>query len=224
VIESGDQLMALQQEERIWIEPAYYAMGYRTATNVIILRQGTIAALRRASSLLPGDYSLVVWDGLRTLRTQREIAERFSSELSANFEDAHKNPEILEKYVAPVPTSEREFLAMPPPHTTGGAIDITLGDSVGRKLDLGAGFDEFGPNAATDYYERSSLKMCSDVTDTLRRDLRRLLYFAMTGAGFAPYPFEYWHFEYGTRRHAAFYRKSVAAYGPAVAFTLNGVL
>ena len=40
----------------------------------------------------------------------------------------------------------RSHLA-PPPHLTGGAVDLTLGDGDGRPLDLGTDFDAFVPEA-----------------------------------------------------------------------------
>ncbi|WP_281370752.1 M15 family metallopeptidase, partial [Nocardioides stalactiti] len=83
--------------------------------------------------------------------------------------------------------------ATPPPHLTGGTVDITLAFD-GSPLALGTDFDEFVPAAHADALEHEP---------GLARDLRRLLWSAMTGAGFVVLTQEWWHFESGTRRWAA---------------------
>lgn len=45
---------------------------------------------------------------------------------------------------------------------------------------------------------------------------RRMLYWAMRGAGFSPYPWEYWHYELGTLVAAVYYGVPVAEHGAAV--------
>lgn len=69
-------------------------------------------------------------------------------------------------------------------HNRGGALDLTLADSTGTALDMGAAFDHFGPEAAPSYSELSA-----DVLEN-RRILRRI----MKKAGFRQLPSEWWHF------------------------------
>lgn len=42
---------------------------------------------------------------------------------------------------------------MPPAHTTGGAIDLTLLDPEGRELPMGCGFDAFTDKTCAAYFE-----------------------------------------------------------------------
>jgi D-alanyl-D-alanine dipeptidase len=72
-------------------------------------------------------------------------------------------------------------------------VDLTL-TARGAPLALGTDFDHFGPESAVDAFETLAAQV---------RDLRRMLYWAMVEAGFAPYSLEWWHFEYGTRRWGA---------------------
>jgi D-alanyl-D-alanine dipeptidase len=211
--DSGEQLEEIATEGRIHVSPAYAALGFRTASNTILLRSQSAKALRDAAAALPPGQTLVVWDGLRSLATQEEIAARFNQELKAQKMSDEQRVSLLHRYVAPLPKTKSDFETAPPAHSTGGAVDVTLGDLDGNPLDLGAGFDEFSDYAALDYFERVDHEKSRD---SECRDLRRILYWTMVNAGFAPYSWEFWHFEFGTRRSAAFKNLSFADYGPVV--------
>jgi D-alanyl-D-alanine dipeptidase len=216
IIECGEAIARLEAKGMIFAYPAYYNLGYRTATNLIRLRTGVIEALQHAARRLPAGVSFIVWDGLRTVETQREIAERFEKTLSLSVANPCDRAKLVRKFVAPLPNSEAEYRKCPPPHTTGGAVDLTLGDDAGVPLDLGAEFDQFDESAAVNYYEKEAQQGGLSPLDQRRSELRRLLYWSMVGTGFAPYPFEYWHFEYRTRNAATFFGHATADYGPVV--------
>lgn len=218
VLECGERLATLESGGRIWIVPAYHQLGYPTASDRIMLRTGVVEALQRAASSLPPGLSILVWDGLRTLDTQKEIAARFAGTLSQTVPDPVERDAAVRRYVSGLPSSEEEYSLMPPPHTTGAAIDLTLADAYGRPCDLGARFDQFDETAWLTHCETVCRSSNSSPADWERRDLRRILFWAMTRAGFAPYIYEYWHFEFHTRRAAAFHGSPVAAYGPALPF------
>ena len=67
--------------------------------------------------------------------------------------------------------------------------------ATGKPLDMGSGFDEPVEASVCDYYERHPHPVYTE--------RRRLLFHAMTSSGFANYPGEWWHFEYGPLRWAA---------------------
>ena len=91
----------------------------------------------------------------------------------------------------------------PPPHLTGGAVDLTLAiDKV--PLAPGTGFDDLSALARADALEE---------TDGPDRAVRRLLYWSMHDAGFVVYDGEWWHFEFGTCRWAAL-TGSTPLFGP----------
>jgi D-alanyl-D-alanine dipeptidase len=209
ILECGEPLVEVEEEPGIFLAPAYRARGLRSAADRIVVREGVLEGLRRAASTLPGDTGLLLWDGLRTLETQAEIVEHFRASLPEEGRE-----EMVEKYLAPPPESEAAFRETPPPHTTGGAIDLTLCDSSGRPLDLGADFDEFDETAWLAYFEDGHGRRDGDAAAYRAR--RRTLYWAMLDAGFSPYPWEYWHYELGTMVAAFFYDLPVARYGAAV--------
>jgi D-alanyl-D-alanine dipeptidase len=214
LLECREPLVALRNEPRIFVSPAYHGLGYATATDEIFVRTGTLAALRRAAAALPDGISLLIWDGLRRLETQREIVQRFEKSFDDTVLSAHERAELAARYVSRLPDSRLDFRMSPPPHATGGAVDLSLCLENGVALDLGAGFDQFDETAWLSHYENAP--ETADPGMKARRNLRRTLHWAMTGAGFTHYAWEYWHFEIGTLRAAARRNSPVAIYGPAV--------
>ena len=83
--------------------------------------------------------------------------------------------------------------ALPPPHVSGGAIDVTLSWE-GEPLSLGTAFGDYC--ADTNPYAFSEV-------DTLVGRLRGILRSTLHKAGFAPDDMEWWHFELGTPRWSA---------------------
>lgn len=140
------------------------------------LRSGAFERLQEAAASLPPGFGLVVLDSWRTIEDQQALAEFYGSQSIADGFLAPTTPGYI------------------PPHTTGGAVDLTLSFE-GRPLALGTEFDAFVDQAATDAFE-------ADGCDFLVRQLRRGLAAAMSGAGFAPYWREWWHWSWGDDRWA----------------------
>lgn len=222
IVECGEPLVLLRSRGKLLVRPAYFERGLTSAHPTILVREGVAVALARAASRLPDGFNLLVWDGLRTLRTQLEIGERFKVRAREMGYTELDLTLTLDRYLAPVPASYEGLLASPPPHSTGGAVDLTLSDVDGNPLDLGSAFDEFAPCAAIHYYETQCQRTTVSVARATVRLLRRLLFSTMLEAGFAPYPEEWWHFELNTLRAAAYYGRAIAGYGAAVPFDLNG--
>jgi len=216
--DSMEDLTILEPTRHIHASPVYYKLGYPGASAVIRLRIGTLAALSQVAASLPDGMSILVWDALRTLKTQDTIARHFAHSLAEQALDSGERDAIVLRYVSALPETKEEYHRRPPPHTTGGAVDVTLADKNGCPLDLGAGFDQFDPTAWTTHYEGILTTTALSAQDRRRCELRRILFWAMVGAGFAPYPWEFWHFEYRTQRAAGFYGETFALYGPAVPF------
>lgn len=171
---------------RVSEDPRYHHLGLPGAEPECRVREGVAIRLARAAASLPSGLSLVVWDGHRTLETQGALFDSYLDDLREQHPDwsADALEEEAARYVTP-PSSSRYA---PPPHLTGGAVDLTLADSTGRQLDLGTPFDAFVPAAATRALED---------TDLPARDLRRTLFWAMSSQGFTSYVEEWWHFDYG---------------------------
>lgn len=95
----------------------------------------------------------------------------------------------------PLDIQKRMFAIVPNPiyvadpkkgsiHNRGGAVDITLVDLAGNEIDMGTGFDFFGPEAAHDF---------ENLTDT-QKENRRLLKKTMLRSGFRIFESEWWHY------------------------------
>lgn len=85
-----------------------------------------------------------------------------------------------------------------PPHCTGGAVDVSLVDDHNEEINLSEPF--------TKYYEEPQL-ISSKITPKAQ-ELRLNLNKVMVEAGFAPHPREYWHFSYGDKMWAAYYKQN----------------
>ena len=101
---------------------------------------------------------------------------------------------------------------MPPPHSTGGAIDLTLADSHGTSLMMGGEIDAIGPQSLPDHYASAASANPSS-PEALWHQRRSTLHAAMAEAGFVRHPNEWWHFSYGDQLWAWTIKASMARYG-----------
>lgn len=168
----------------------------------IWLRPEVIERLLRAQESLPHGFTLLILDGWRS--------PEFQAELLAHYEE-HADAD-LDGFVADPDSS-----ALIAPHTTGGAIDLTLAVD-GRGVALGTDWDAFSPLSAVAALEEPGAVLgadgAADERRELARDLRRLLSSAMLGAGFAPLATEWWHWSYGEQQWAAFHGLAETLYAP----------
>jgi D-alanyl-D-alanine dipeptidase len=80
-----------------------------------------------------------------------------------------------------------DYIAARSGHSRGSTVDLTitpLDDASARELDMGSGFDFFGPESWPTF---------SGISPE-RRAHRMLLQILMKKCGFTPYPKEWWHF------------------------------
>lgn len=180
----------------------YHRWGLLGAMPRSWLREDVAARLGRVADSLPSGMTLVVWDGYRPLAVQGRLYDNYLMELAAVHPDMPAD--ALEDAAAKYVSRPSRSIHCPPPHLTGGAVDLTLGDADGVPLDLGTDFDAFVPEA-----EAHSL----EETPGPQRELRRLLHWAMHDQGFSNYSEEWWHFDHGNQ----FWGKvtgNTAIYGP----------
>ncbi|NCB63490.1 MAG: D-alanyl-D-alanine dipeptidase [Clostridia bacterium] len=193
--ECGEPLVDITDlDPRICYGAAYLSQGMDGALDRCWVREGVWKRLERAAELLPQRFSFMIFDGLRPLRVQKAIYDQFKAVIEQERPDfgPAQVEMMLDDFVAkPIKRLER-----PAPHTTGGAVDLTLCLD-GKPLDMGTGFDALVNMAHTDWYE----KYCKAGDESIR-DQRRLLYHVMEAAGFASYDCEWWHYSYGDRAWA----------------------
>jgi zinc D-Ala-D-Ala dipeptidase len=78
-----------------------------------------------------------------------------------------------------------------PPHSTGGAIDLTLATNDGDELDMGTPV-----NASPEESQGACYTSAQGISGKAIRN-RGLLIDAMRAAGFVNYPTEWWHWSFG---------------------------
>jgi D-alanyl-D-alanine dipeptidase len=170
---------------------------YRRET---MLRRTVAEMLCRANGLLPRGYRLLITEGWRPPHIQRRIYlwswERFRKR-HPEWSDVQLK-RVVNRYTAPL--SDK----VPPPHTTGGAVDLYLAGEDGKALDLISPFERFD----TRCYSLDSAGL-SDIA----RKHRSILAEALSAAGMTNYPSEYWHWSYGDQGWAYRGRHSHALYG-----------
>lgn len=84
-------------------------------------------------------------------------------------------------------------------HNYGAAVDITLADSLGNPLPMGADFDHFGPESHITHEEQM---LANGTITQAEYDNRRLLRTLMRQQGLQPLYSEWWHFNLMSRAQA----------------------
>ena len=200
----------------------YPVLGMKNAEPQCLMRREAAERLFAAAKKLPKGYRFRIWDAWRPFALQHELYEVYSKEIIRDFHLQTVSEEVRNAVIRgfvsdPIPDRE-----IPPVHTTGGAIDLTILDAEGRELDMGTGFDAFTEKTRTDYFENArdeNVERDDAATDDelgeekrVVRENRRLLYGLMTEAGFTNLPSEWWHYDYGDR-FWAYYNQKPAIYG-----------
>lgn len=167
-----------------------------------LLRRSVVERLCRATELLPKGIRFAVIEGWRGLHIQRRMYRR-SWEWWRN-----RHPEwsettlkrVVNRYTAP-PDHPR----VPPPHLTGGALDVVLIRDDGVYLDLTSPYERLDPRCyVTD----------APLLGEEARANRRLLRGTLAEVGITNYPSEYWHYSFGDQGWAYRGGHPEAVYGP----------
>jgi len=148
-----------------------YEMKYATKDNFLkakvydcaecYLRYKTVMALVEANErFIKKGYRIKIFDCYRPLDIQKKMFEIVANPI----------------YVADPKKGSI--------HNRGGAVDMTLVDANGTELDMGTGFDFFGPEAAHDYENLSEVQIGN----------RKLLKRIMVKSGFRIFESEWWHY------------------------------
>lgn len=183
------------------------------------LRRGVITRLERATAALaaqaPG-WRLAIFDGWRPVAVQRfMVSYAYRSECQARGLDPDGDgapQQAVRQEVGRFWAPPSDDPATPPPHSTGGAVDLTLADASGTVLDMGGAIDAIGPISEPEHHAAAAL--ADPQSAAARWHQRRLLLQAlMRAAGFAQHPNEWWHFSYGDQLWAWRQEQPAAHYG-----------
>lgn len=207
--ECFEKLEELRSDEFV-LEPMYFKWGH-VDTDKMTLRSGAIEHLHKAVKILhkiPGceRWNLKVWDGFRTLNTQKILYDEYYEELKEKHPDW--NDEKIKKGVEIFVSLPSSDPLSPSPHNTGGTVDLTLVDADRNEVPMGTPFDEFTERSFPDYFADKD-----DGESQVFHKNRMILKRIMEEAGFVAYHEEWWDFCYGTIRWAKEVGAEFAIYG-----------
>jgi D-alanyl-D-alanine dipeptidase len=103
---------------------------------------------------------------------------------------------------------------MPPPHSTGAAVDLTIADGAGP-LEMGGEIDAVGAISEPDHYGESARRRAGS-REAEWHGRRQCLAQVMGAAGFAQHPNEWWHFSHGDQLWAWRTGAEAAIYGGVI--------
>lgn len=206
VVECGEPLITIPDNcPKLVARPVYHLRNLPGAPSIVRVRAGVLDRLLRVAEHLPDPWGLIVHDGHRPLSIQQTLWDERHAEVRALFPekgDEHWDFETARFVARPVADPDA-----PPPHRSGGAVDVSLFDrSTGEIPDFGSALDSATDASATRFFEETPLHPSA-------RRLRRILFHGMCAQGFTNYHAEWWHFDYGNQRWAWVAGQRTAHYG-----------
>ena len=219
--ECGEALVAIPLEKFAVVSPHPYAeLGAPYGQfSPYFLRQTVAGKLLQAQAQLqtqrPG-WQLQIFDAYRPISVQQFMVDYTFEQLARskgldpqNIDEESRSrlqTQVLKFWAVPSPNPNT-----PPPHSTGAAVDLTLVDSSGATIDMGADIDEISPRSYPNHFANHS-----ELNAQQYHQNRQLLNNAMSAAGFSQHPNEWWHFSWGDQLWA--HQKggsAIAQYGNA---------
>jgi zinc D-Ala-D-Ala dipeptidase len=169
------------------------------------LRQGVVRALLEAQFLLEKRYpgwKIKVYDAYRPVGVQQQMVNYTFNSLVKELNlyehqlSAQQRQDLWSRVYQlwAAPSLDR---TMPPPHSTGAAVDVTIVNDLGEPLDMGGEIDELSARSHPDYYISDQ-----DGESQQYQFNRQLLSRIMTNSGFIRHPQEWWHFSLGDQMWA----------------------
>jgi D-alanyl-D-alanine dipeptidase len=215
--DNGDKLIAIPSYFNFLDPHPYFHLGapYKDKTSIWKLREEVVNRLVKVNDYLisKSSFYLLIYDSWRPLEVQEFMFKRAflleckKSDIDASFKNIKLYPSILEKVEKfwAYPSYDSRF---PPPHATGGALDVCLSDKDGNLIEMGSTIDQMDKTSNPDFY--TNKKNEEEIIWNSRRNLLREI---MTKYGFAQHPNEWWHFSYGDQLWAWKNKKDNAIYG-----------
>ncbi len=215
--DNGDKLIAIPSCLKFFDPHPYSHLGapYKDKTSIWKLREEVVNRLVKVNDYLisKSSFNLLIYDSWRPLEVQEFMFKRAflleceKSDIDISFEKIKSYPSILkkvEKFWA-YPSYDTRC---PPPHSTGGALDVCLADKDGKLVEMGSMVDQMDETSNPYFY--ANIKNEEAIIWNSRRNLLREI---MTKFGFAQHPNEWWHFSYGDQLWAWKNKKENAFYG-----------
>lgn len=197
-LKENSKLMLLKESSQIKLENSYFTDRMKGTRPEMFLRQSLILRLEESLKKLGPDYQILIFDGFRSLETQKQLYLMIFEEIR------EKNPTWTEaqvkqetrKFVADPSETSRFFVS---PHNTGSAVDLTLCYK-GSPLDMGTGFDDTTEKAFTTFFAKDFDSSCGIDSSRWKKihENRMKLLKTLQEVGFTNYEEEWWHFDLGS--------------------------
>jgi len=162
------------------------------------LREGVLKALQKAQATLqqekPG-WRIKIFDAYRPVAVQQFMVDYTFQMLRQQLPNEAET--AIAQQVAKFWAQPSTNPETPPPHSTGGAVDITLVNEKGETLDLGGEIDEISARSLPDFYHHATTNL--EKTYHQRRELLKKIMFS---EDFRQHPQEWWHFSLGDQMWA----------------------
>ena len=215
--DNGDKLIDIPSCLKFLDPHPYFHLGapYKDKTSIWKLREEAVNRLVKVNDYLisKSSFNLLIYDSWRPLEVQEFMFKRAflleceKSDIDISFENIKSYPSVfkkVEKFWA-YPSHDTRC---PPPHSTGGALDVCFSDKDGNLVEMGSMVDQMDETSNPHFY--GSIKNEEAIIWNSRRNLLREI---MTKFGFAQHPNEWWHFSYGDQLWAWKNKKANAFYG-----------
>ena len=199
IAECGEPLLPIPLSEFVIEDPHPYvklAAPYQ-GKSPYYLRRSVLERLLYAQSVLQRsrpEWRIQIFDAYRPRAVQQYMVDYTLAETAKakglvpdRLSPADRDALLEQVYQFwAVPSDDP---AMPPPHSTGAAVDVTLADLAGHPIEMGSAIDEMSPRSYPDYF--------SEAANPRFHQNRQILKQAMVAAGFCQHPREWWHFSWG---------------------------
>jgi zinc D-Ala-D-Ala dipeptidase len=191
--ESGDLLTDICETPQLVVDHR----KKNDSDSYFLIRQSVLKKLLESSRRLPGGIRFAVVEGYRPLSLQKIYFDQYLYGLRTLHSDWN---------AARIREETSKFVASPdiiPPHSTGGAVDLTLIDKNGDELDMGTLV-----NADPEESKNACFTDAQNISDTAK-----ILIQTMSESDFVNYPTEWWHWSYGDRYWAYHSGRAHALFG-----------
>jgi D-alanyl-D-alanine dipeptidase len=197
IVESGEPLAPyLGRSARLFEARPRYKY-----TRVTFLRETVADMLARAAEALPKGLGFAVVEGWRPPYIQRRMYLAQWKKWQERYPEWSERQlkRVVSRFTAPL------HGRVPPPHSTGGAVDLVLCDQYGNELNDPT---PYGP------HDHRGYAFDAPGISPAERERRDLMKSVLEASGLTNYPCEWWHWSYGDQGWA--YRTGAphAVYGP----------
>jgi zinc D-Ala-D-Ala dipeptidase len=206
ITECGEKLVAIPTTFALAQPHTYLSLGAEYGDkSPFYLREGVLHCLEKSQEYLQRfkpNWHIRIFDAYRPITVQKLMVDLTFRQLTEargwnvdNLTTA-QSKEIMDRVLQfwAIPSLDP---AMPPPHSTGAAVDVTLQDDRGQVVNMGSEIDEISPRSFPDYFKVDD----SQETQQFHAN-RELLYAVMSYSGFQRHPNEWWHFSHGDQMWA----------------------